>query len=271
PFSLFQMGNDASKGGKPPKSGPNLGSKNPFKSGPSSSVVAQHIENARKSRVLQLKNHGLRAAPDQLSAVAEFLRNLDLSQNKLKELPPFIALFQELKQLHLTDNVLESIPDEIGELRKLEVLNISQNKLKELPKTLVGCKALRTVNAAQNNLTSFPVVLCHCRELDIVNVSSNRITEFPDDIATLMVSELVANQNQLSRLNSVALTKCERLRTLRVEENCLGKEQFDKHLLENSSISLITHVGNLFQDREFQDLPGYGAYQERYTATRKKM
>lgn len=26
---------------------------------------------------------------------------------RLRELPPFIALFQELKQLHLTDNVLE--------------------------------------------------------------------------------------------------------------------------------------------------------------------
>ncbi|GMS83219.1 hypothetical protein PENTCL1PPCAC_5394 [Pristionchus entomophagus] len=86
-----------------------------------------------------------------------------------------------------------------------------------------------------------------------------------------MVSELVANQNQLSRLNSAAPTRCERLRTLRVEENCLGKEQFDRHILENSSISLITHAGNFFQDKDFQDLPGYSAYQERYTATRKKM
>lgn len=54
----------------------------------------------------------------------------------------------------------------------------------------------------------------------------------PFQIAALQVSELVANQNQLSRLNSTALSKCERLRTLRVEENCLAKEQFDKQILE---------------------------------------
>ncbi|GMS83141.1 hypothetical protein PENTCL1PPCAC_5316, partial [Pristionchus entomophagus] len=229
----FQMGNDSSKrGGKSSKAGPSLGSKNPFKSGPSPAVLAQHMDNAKKSRILQLKNHGLKTAPAELAHVAEFLRNLDLSQNKLTTLPAFIGLFQELKQLHLSENLLQSIPDEIGELRKLEVLNISNNRLKELPKTLVGCKVLRTINAANNSLFSFPIVLCHCRELDILDVSTNQITEFPDDIANLMVSELVANQNQLSRLNSAALTRCERLRTLRVEENCLGKEQFDRHILE---------------------------------------
>jgi hypothetical protein len=64
------------------------------------------------------------------------------------------------------------------------------------------------------------------------------------------------NENRLHVLND-RLAQCARLRILRVEENCLAKEQFSPVLLANSQLTLIAYAGNLFQDKDFQLLPGF--------------
>lgn len=89
-------------------------------------------------------------------------------------------------------------------------------------------------------------------------------------IKELQASEINLNQNRLNSINE-NLTYCRRLRTLRVEENCLKKTDFTYNFLANSTVSLITFAGNLFQDKDFQDRPGYYEYQNRYTATKRKM
>lgn len=97
------MGHDSSKSaGGPSKLTSTLG----LKSGPSNATVQRHIETAKKSRVLQLKGSGLKKIPDQLQELAEVLRHVDLSNNKLKSIPPSIGNFSSLKQLHLSENVL---------------------------------------------------------------------------------------------------------------------------------------------------------------------
>lgn len=53
------------------------------------------------------------------------LRNLDLSDNKIRELPLSIGTFCMLRHLHINNNRLTSLPDEIGCLKTLEVLNAS--------------------------------------------------------------------------------------------------------------------------------------------------
>jgi hypothetical protein len=75
-------------------------------------------------------------------------------------------------------------------------------------------------------------------------------------ISDLRASELNLNENRLQSLND-RLSQCSRLRILRVDENCLAKEQFSPVLLANSQLTLISYAGNLFQDKEFQLLPGF--------------
>ncbi|KAK0395928.1 hypothetical protein QR680_001491 [Steinernema hermaphroditum] len=180
-----------------------------FKS--SSVVVQKHMETAKKSRVLQLKSAGLKKVPQTVEEVADILRNLDLTHNKIREIPVFIGAFTMLKQLHLSENLIEELPDEIGCLKKLEVLNIGD----------------------------------------------------------LKASELILNQNRLRALNN-GLASCRRLKILRLQENCLSKENFSDTVLRDSTISLITFEGNMFQEKEFQQLPGYESYQDRFTAIKKK-
>jgi len=44
-----------------------------------------------------------------------------------------------------------------------------------------------------------------------------------------------------------------------------------QEFLERSQLSLITFEGNLFQEKDFQALPGYDKYEERFTATKRRL
>ncbi|KAJ1366195.1 Leucine-rich repeat-containing protein 57 [Parelaphostrongylus tenuis] len=262
------MGNDSSK---TKHSGKGVASSLGIRGGPSNTTVQRHIDNARKSRILQLKSCGLKSWPQPLDELQEVIRNLELSQNKIKELPPSIGLFCALKQLHLSENMIGVLPDEIGLLKNLETLNLQSNKLSTLPETIIGCSSLKTLNISANCFSQFPVPVCHLISLDTLNLSQNSIVELPDEVGSLNASELNLNQNRLNFLNADVLARCQHLKILRVEENCLVKTEFTVSLLSKSSVSIISYAGNIFQEREFQNLPGYDEYQQRFTATRRKM
>ncbi|PIO63241.1 leucine Rich repeat-containing domain protein [Teladorsagia circumcincta] len=158
-----------------------------------------------------------------------------------------------------------------GGTSTVSVTTVESNKLSSLPDSMVGCTSLKTLNVSANSFTQFPVVVCHLMSLETLNLAQNAITELPDEVSSLNASEVNLNQNRLNSLNADALAKCPHLKILRVEENCLAKSEFTVNLLSHSPVSIISYSGNIFQDREFQDLPGYENYQERFTATRRKM
>ncbi|KAI6184495.1 Leucine-rich repeat-containing protein 57 [Aphelenchoides bicaudatus] len=263
------MGNKDSKHGGGASSSANA-IVSSLKSGPSSSKVHQHLENAKKSRILQLKNCNIKEIPSSVDEVANILRNLDLSENKIVSLPPKISSFQSLKQLHLQRNRFTLLPDEIGCLKTLELLDVSFNKLSTLPSSLAGCSALKTLNASNNVLTDFPVGVCHALQVDNVDLSNNLIETLPDDISHLNAIELNLNKNRLNKLND-NLADCKNLRVFRVEENCLDKCEFTPKILGESTISLITYSGNLFQDKDFQALPQHEKYEARFSASKRKI
>ncbi|CAI2331901.1 unnamed protein product [Caenorhabditis sp. 36 PRJEB53466] len=261
---LQDMGNDSSKFSDNAR-------KLMGKSGPSSSTVNKHLEMASKSRILQLKWTGLKKVPEEIEQLAEVLRNLELSENKIREIPPFIGLFTQLKQLHLSNNSLEFMPDEIGQMKKLEILNLAGNKLASLPGSIAGCTDLRTIDLSSNAFPTFPIEILICMQLELLNLNGNQIETLPDAISELKAIELSLNQNRLRSINAANLAKAPRLKTLRVDENCLEKSEFTPALLESSAISVISYEGNRFQLKDFQELTGYEAYQERFTATKRKI
>ncbi|WKX92874.1 hypothetical protein Q1695_010701 [Nippostrongylus brasiliensis] len=286
------MGNESSKSKSP---GAKVTSALGIKTGPSQTTIQKHMDNAQKSRILQLKSCGLRSVPPSLHELRDVIRNLELSQNQIKELPPTIGGFSLLKQLHLSENLLSELPDEIGALKNLEVLNLQRNMLTSLPDAIAGCYSLRTLNVSSNKFSQFPMSVCYLASLETLLLEQNTITELPTQVSSLNVSELNLNRNRLNSLNADSLAKCAHLKILRVEENCLAKTEFSMELLSSSTVSIICYSGNVsgtefsmellssstvsiicysgnvFQEREFQDLPGYEHYQERFTATRRKM
>uniref|UniRef100_A0AC34G629 Leucine-rich repeat-containing protein 57 n=1 Tax=Panagrolaimus sp. ES5 TaxID=591445 RepID=A0AC34G629_9BILA len=169
-------------------------------------VIQRHLDTAKKSRSLTLKSLNLKLIPKELAEVAPLLRSLDLSQNRITQLPQFFGTFEILKQLHLNANGLKSLPEELGNLKKLEILILSNNNLTEIPEALVGCINLTTLKVDGNHLTAFPTCICLLPRLDIVDLSMNQIETIPDEIGQINTSEINLNNNRLSSLNPAIAT-----------------------------------------------------------------
>ncbi|KAE8741373.1 hypothetical protein FOCC_FOCC013073 [Frankliniella occidentalis] len=233
-------------------------------------ALQQKCETASKTGVLKISQRKLTEFPTSVKRLDQVIRVLDFSENYFVTIPKEIGLFIHLKQLNLENNRLVSLPEDIGNLSKLESFNVSYNKLTSLPVTLGKLKHLKQVQITDNLLTAFPVMLCLLKHLDFVDLSRNKIGEIPNGIENLYVTELVLNQNQVRSISD-GIAKCPRLKTLRLEENCLQLSAVPLAILTESSISMIALEGNLFEMKEFMNLEGYDAYMERYTAVKKKM
>ncbi|KAL3278459.1 hypothetical protein HHI36_013780 [Cryptolaemus montrouzieri] len=234
------------------------------------SSMKQHIETAQKTGVLKVSQGKLSEFPPVFRQLEGNLRTLDLSENKFLLLPEEISRFTQLKHLNLQKNKLAKIPDCIGALTKLETFNASQNNLSILPRTLSNLIHLKQVYLSSNHLKEFPLMFCGLKHLDLLDLSKNEIESIPSDISGLHVTELNLNQNQITFI-SAQIAECPRLKTLRLEENCLQLSAISPKILRDSKIANLSVDGNLFEVKQLSDIDGYEIYMDRFTAVRKKM
>jgi len=232
--------------------------------------LKKHLETAEKTGALNFTDKGLEKFPPDLVKVVGNLRNLDLSSNKIGSLPQNIGAFKMLKNLCMSKNKLTSIPEDLGKLTKLENLNLSFNLIQSVPSSFQQLKHLKEISLSHNQLTSFPLSLLNLKQLAIVDLSYNRLTSVPGEVGQLEATELVLNCNQISSLAS-DISKCPRLKTLRLEENCLALDSIPTSLLADSGVSLLALEGNLFDVKKLDDAAGYEKYMERYTAVKRKL
>lgn len=108
------------------------------------------------------------------------------------------------------------------------------------------------------------------KNLDLLDLSRNKITSVPAAAKDLHCTELNLNQNQISSI-AEEIAECTKLKTLRLEENCLQISAIPTKILKESVISTISVDGNMFNNKQFTELEGYEEYQQRYTAVKKKM
>lgn len=233
------------------------------------SALKSHLETSQKTGVFQLTGKGLQEFPEELQRLTANLRTVDLSGNKIEVLPATIGNFPQLKSLTLNSNRLAGIPSEIGNLKKLETLSLNGNRIQQLPPTVGQLKALRTLSLAGNQISEFPSGLGTLRQLDLLDLSRNKIQNVPAEVSELQAIEINLNQNQISVV-SAEVSRCPRLKVLRLEENCLELSSIPQAILNESQVSLFSVEGNLFEVKKLRDLEGYDKYMERFTATKKK-
>ncbi len=85
------------------------------------------------------------------------IKELDLRNSQLKELPSSIKYVSNLITLNVYDNYLKTLPEEIGELKQLKKLNAAYNCIKTLPAALAQLAALQELNLlANDSLKDYP-------------------------------------------------------------------------------------------------------------------
>lgn len=234
------------------------------------SGLKQHYETAAKTGVLRISDHKLKEIPEDVFGLSENLRNLDLSKNKISQIPEDLSLLKLLKQLNLSSNNIQIIPASLSNLKKLELLNISFNSISTLPDSFLNLSNLKQIYLNNNKFKTFPKQLLGLHSLEVIDLSNNKMTEIPSGMSNLYVTELNVSQNEISTL-SEDLYLAPRLKILRLEENCLSLDAILPSLLRDSKIHTINVDGNLFEPKQLASLEGYNEYTERYTAMKKKM
>lgn len=139
-----------------------------------------------------------------------------------------------------------------------------------VPRCYESLRNLKQIQLSNNQIAEFPVMFAGLKHLDMLDLSRNKITAVPAEAKDLYCTELNLNQNQITSL-AEELAECPRLKTLRLEENCLQVAAIPTKILKQSVIANILIDGNLFNNKQFTELDGYEEYQERYTAVKKKM
>ncbi|XP_047143604.2 leucine-rich repeat serine/threonine-protein kinase 2 isoform X2 [Hydra vulgaris] len=94
----------------------------------------------------------------------DWLRNLTsfkdivLSYNEIKTIPStdILNYFGAVEKLNLSSNKLQEVPEELFRLPKLRSINLSQNKLRHLPNVKEWAPSLTTITLNSNLLESFP-------------------------------------------------------------------------------------------------------------------
>ncbi len=118
---------------------------------------------------LKLKKR-LKQVPVEVFTAFPNLQLLDLSKNRLVEIPPELGMLKNLKKLILFKNKIESLPPQIGELENLQELIINQNELVTLPEEIGNLKKLRYIDMWSNNITRLPGSMAEMYALEEVDL-----------------------------------------------------------------------------------------------------
>jgi hypothetical protein len=150
---------------------------------------------------------GLTDLPEEVFDLADTLEVLNLSGNRLRDLPHQLTRLQKLKVLFASDNAFEVLPEVLGDCPHLQVVGfkanriaqvppaalppalrwliLTDNALPSLPSALGQRPALQKLMLAGNRLTALPESLQAAQGLELLRISANRLTQVPDWLTEL--------------------------------------------------------------------------------------
>jgi Leucine-rich repeat (LRR) protein len=150
------------------------------------------------------------------------LRTLNLSANKLTQIPSTISGLINLQHIELSYNQLTQIPDAVYDLKSLATLDLSHNQLTRISEHITKLSNLQKLDVAFNELTKLPDQITELTKLCALDLSHNKITEIPLGFSQLTrLRNLCLDANQLTSLPACILSRSDKLEDyLDVDENC---------------------------------------------------
>ena len=146
-------------------------------------------------------NLGLSEFPREIFDLADTLEVLNLSQNRLSELPEDLGRLTKLRILFCSDNPFTSLPESIGTCPSLTMVGfkacqietveaaalptslrwliLTDNRITELPSSIGNCHGLQKLMLSGNRLTSFPNSMEACENLELLRLAANDFTSLP--------------------------------------------------------------------------------------------
>jgi len=111
------------------------------------------------------------------------LEFLNISGNKVTEIPPEVGSLSRLKEFDLSNNLIHTLPEEIQNLKVLRKLQANGNRLRKLPEGILGCVLLEKIFLNENLLEELPEKIGLFRALRILQVENNQLVSIPPELA----------------------------------------------------------------------------------------
>ncbi|NET83099.1 MAG: GTPase [Moorea sp. SIO1F2] len=130
------------------------------------------------------------------------IKVLNLSHNKIEELPKYLGNLSNLTWLNLSHNQLSNLPESLGNLSNLTWLDLSGNQLTKLPESLGDISNLISLNLSRNKLINLPGYLGNFYNLTRLYLSKNKLINLPESLGNLSnLDRLILWHNQLKELS----------------------------------------------------------------------
>lgn len=135
---------------------------------------------------MNLRTEDALARLEEMQDSREEVTTLLLYQNSLEVLPPVITSFTNLRYLDVSSNRLTELPPEIG-LCPLTTLIAKNNFLSEksLPTPFSSLLTLKEVNFSGNQFILFPQEILRMKNLNYLYLGGNNISKVPKEINNL--------------------------------------------------------------------------------------
>lgn len=133
--------------------------------------------HAQKDKVFK----GLDAA---LEVPADSVYRLDLSKNKLMEVPQEIFKFKNLQDLDLSKNKLTRLPSNF-KFEDLRNLNISRNKFEVFPEVVCKNTSIRNLFMGKNFVKYLPESIGDMENLIVFDIWFNPLEDLPKSMTKL--------------------------------------------------------------------------------------
>jgi hypothetical protein len=164
---------------------------------------------------------GLTELPHEIFDLADSLEVLNLSGNRLRDLPHQLSRLHKLQALFASDNVFEWLPEVLGECPALHMVGFKANRIVDVPAAALP-PALRWLTLTDNAIHRLPTELGQRPALQKLMLSGNRLQALPDSLQNAQRLELLrVSANRLTEVPGW-LTELPRLSWLALAGNAMG-------------------------------------------------
>src|SRR5690554_961425 len=116
---------------------------------------------------------------------------LDLSKQRLSELPSELQKFKNIRGLKLSRNKLTNLPEFFTEFKQIEFLYLNKNKLNHFPSVIFHLSDLVYLDISKNKMISIPAGIKNLKKLKYLDVWDNRFTSIDPAFAELQQLEFI--------------------------------------------------------------------------------
>lgn len=128
--------------------------------------------------------------PEEIFALADSLEILNLSGNRLTDLPADLPRLRKLRILFCSDNPFTTLPEVLGDCPQLEMVGFKANRIRHLPAAALPPQ-LRWLILTDNRLERLPAELGDCSRLQKLMLAGNQLQSLPRHLAGLSRLELL--------------------------------------------------------------------------------